>query len=165
MPVVIAGLKELRAALRDAELAAPKEVTAALKIGAAEVTARARELAPKKSGKMAASLRPFATQRSAGVRSNHPGAGVQDWATTYYRHAKGSAGVGHADRALKRHIALGHVSASDAGMQKVTLVNVSSKGPSGDRFAYKAIDELGPKLVEETFDRIVEILKCHGWFG
>lgn len=162
MPITIEGLKELRAELRSAEMASPRELTVALKEGADSVTARAKELVPKRSGKMASSLRSFSSATSAGVQSSHPGAGVQEFATTYYRQAAGRGGV--QDRAAKRHIRKGEMSASEGGMQEVTLVNVSAPGPSGGRFAYKAIDDIGEALIDSTFDRITAILTAHGWF-
>src|SRR5580704_6548532 len=108
MPIVITGLKELRAELKAAELATPREVNAALKVGADEVAALARTFAPKKTGKMASSLRSFSTARSAGVRSSHPGAGVQEFATTYRRQPAGHGGV--EARAAKRHSRRGEMS-------------------------------------------------------
>jgi hypothetical protein len=147
MPVVITGLAELRAALRRAELASPRVVTAALKVGAQEVTARSRELVPKGNHEgrstptMVSTLKAFSNAKGAGVKTNHPGAGVQNFATTYSR--KGPNG---------------------GPEQEVTLVNVSAFGANKDRFLYKAVEEVGPELAEKTFDDLVEVLKCQGWF-
>jgi hypothetical protein len=161
MPIRIEGLKELRAELRNAALASPREVTVALGEGAQEVAARARELAPKRSGQMASTGKAFSSPTRAGVRFSHPGAGVQEFATTYHRQPPGHGGV--EARASRRHIRRGHM--SSGGMVEVHMVNVAAVGPSGGRFAYKAVDELGPLLIESTFERITEILKCHGWFA
>lgn len=168
MPIEIEGLKELRAELRNAELASPRELTAALKEGADAVTGKAREFAPKRSGKMAGSLRSFSSATTAGVQSSHPGAGVQEFATTYYRRAPGKGAHIKSvttDRALKRHIKHGEISGSDSGLVEVNMVNVSAPGPSGGRFAYKAIDDLGEALIDSTFERITNILTAHGWFA
>jgi hypothetical protein len=167
MPIEIVGLKELRAELKAAALASPREVTAALREGADQVAARARDLAPKgtgeTAGQMASTGKAYSTTVSAGVKFRHPGAGVQEFATTYYRQSPGSGGT--QARATKSHIRKGHISAKEGGLVEVHMVNVSAPGPSGGRFAYKAVDELAPALMESTFARLSEILECHGWFG
>ena len=112
---------------------------------------------------MASTGKAYSTTVSAGVKFRHPGAGVQEFATTYYRQPPGSGGT--QSRALKRHIRLGHTSAKSSGLVEVHMVNVSAPGPSGGRFAWKAVDELAPELMESTFERLLEILKLHGWFG
>lgn len=134
----IVGLKELLAELRAAENASPREVTKALKPAAAQLTARAQAKLNAKggTGKMAASARPFSTQRAAGVRFSHPGAGVEEFATQYKRRNKGGT---------------------------VSVITIR-KGGSPPRFLYKAIDELGPKLIDGILDLLIEIWKCHGWF-
>ncbi len=148
MPVVISGLKELRAALRKAQLASPRVVTAALKVGAQEVTARSKELVPKSADHkgdgptIVSTLKAFSNARGAGVKTNHPGAGVQNFATVYKR----------------RNPSTGEKS------ETVHLVNVSAFGANKDRFLYKAVEEIGPDLAETTFEKLVEILKCNGWF-
>jgi Bacteriophage HK97-gp10, putative tail-component len=128
MPVVIEGLAELRAELRAAADATPREVTKALRGGAAKVAARAVQLAPVgKTGQLAASGKAFSTQRAAGVRFSAPYAGVAEF----------KRGGGW----FQNH------------------------GPT-PRFAYRAVDELGPGLVQEAFDALTEILRCHGfWSG
>ena len=32
------------------------------------------------------------------------------------------------------------------------------------RFAFRAVAQLGPQLVDDTFAALVEVLKCHGWW-
>jgi len=164
MPIYVTGLKELRKELKAVPDASVRELNAALKGIAVKVTARARELTPVKSGKMAASAKPFVSAKGAGVRYSHPGASVQEFATDYLRAAPGRAdGKGH--RATKKHINLGGMSASAGGMVPVHMVNVTAKGDGGGRFAHKAVDELGPVLIEETFEKILEVVRCHGWLA
>lgn len=52
-----AGLKELRKALKDADPAQRKAIAKALRTTANVVASKAKELAPKKSGALAASIR------------------------------------------------------------------------------------------------------------
>jgi hypothetical protein len=148
VPVVITGLKELRRDLAAAYPEAKRAVSVALKVGADAVTARARELAPKgdhgnrKTPPMASTLKAFSNTRGAGVKTSHPGAGVQNYATTYSRRTPGGSGT-----------------------STVTLVNVSPFGANKDRFMYKAIEELGEGLVDDCFEEIVDVLRLTGWFG
>lgn len=136
MPIEIVGLKEIRAELRALESSTVREITAALKVGATEVAARSNALAPRgKTGRLAADGRPFATQRSAGVRYTLVYAPVQEFARTWQRTVKG----------------------------KAETVHYTKPGPA-PRFAYRAIDQLADKLMDETFARLVAILRAHGWF-
>jgi hypothetical protein len=136
MAFEVKGLKELRAELKAAADAAPREVTKALKVGAVEVAARAAVLAPQgKTGRLKADARPYATARAAGVRFTLPYAPVQEFARTWQRTTKG-------------------------GQQAVHY----TKPGRAPRFAYKAVEELADKLMDETFARLVDILKLHGWF-
>jgi hypothetical protein len=162
MPIVVTGLKELRAELAALPGATDAEITTALKGGAVKLAARAKQLAPKKTGKLAASGTAFATPLSAGVKFTHPGSNVQEFATDYLRQPPGKGGT--AARRLKRHVAKGDVKVADSGLVPVHMVNVQPKGMSGGRFAYKARDELAPVLMESTWEGLVEILRCHGWF-
>ena len=47
-----------------------------------------------------------------------------------------------------------------SGVDPVDYTNL----PPPPRFATRACDELGPKLVDLTFDKITDILRAHGWF-
>jgi hypothetical protein len=137
MPIEISGLKELRAELKALDRAVPRELNAALKEGAKVVTARAVQLAPQgKTGNLKGSGRPFSNASGAGVRFSVPYAGVQEFATSWQRRSR-------------------------AG--KPETVHYRKDGPP-PRFAYKAINELGDGLVADTFDRILGVLRCHGWF-
>jgi hypothetical protein len=138
MPVRITGLKELRAELRAAADASPREVTAALREGAKTVAARSNELAPQgKTGALKADGRPFATGTRAGVRYRLPYAGVQEFAVNWSRRNRTGKGTNE--------------------------VHYTKGGPP-PRFAYRSVDELGPGLLDATFERITNILRCHGWF-
>ena len=138
MPIVIYGLKELRAELKEVSKAAPREINAALKEGAKTITARAVQLAPVKTGAMRGTAKPFSTARAAGVRFTSPYASVHEFATVWHRRARGG-------------IAL---------EEQVRYV----KGLAPPRFAFRAVEELADGLVDVTFDRLVQVLRGHGWF-
>jgi hypothetical protein len=137
MPVRISGLRELRAELRAAADATPRELTAALREGAKTVTERSNQLAPEKNGALKADGRPFATATRAGVRYRLPYAGVQEYAVTWTRRNRSGKGTNE--------------------------VRYTKLGPP-PRFAHRAVEQEGPLLVEATFERLVAILRCHGWF-
>lgn len=161
MPIVVTGLKELRAELKALDKTAPREINAALREGAKVVTARAVQYAPEKDGDLRGSARPFSTARAAGVRFTVPYAGVQEFAVNWYRHNRGPKGStrtgGAMTKAQKKHL-------RDAGGGGgVNEVHYTKNGPP-PRFAYKAVEELAEGLMAATFERLVNILKCHGWF-
>lgn len=147
MPVVVKGLNELRKALRDAAELSPRVVNAGLKVGATAGAARARELAPKGASHtgdgptLSASLKPYSNTRGAGVKTNHPAAGVQNYATVYWR--KGVNG---------------------APSNMVHMVNVAGFGAEGDRFMYKALEDTGPEMADTVFEQLTEVFKLTGWF-
>lgn len=155
MPMRVEGLDQLRAALRAAPDASAREVRKALRGGAVKVTARARQNAPKKSGRLAGSLRPFATQRSAGVRSTLIYAGVQEFAVDWVR---SNPRRGHA--ATRGEKLVGRAGGRSGGTNTVHYNAL----PATPRFATKAVEDLAPELMEETFDQLVAILHLHGWF-
>jgi phage gpG-like protein len=76
------GLRELHAALRNTDREAAKALRAELKAVAASVATEAASLAPRRTGRLAASIRPYATGNRAGVRSSLPYAGVVHWGGT-----------------------------------------------------------------------------------
>lgn len=155
----IDGLKELRAALRAAPQAAVSEITRAAKPAAQQVTARAVEFAPIKSGTLRGSAAPTATSRSFGVRFTAPYAGVQEFAVAYYRRTRGS-GRGRVTAGERRVAKTG--GSAPSGSNEVHLQHVNGPPP---RFAYRAIEELGPKLAETVvWPAILDVLRLHGWF-
>lgn len=85
--VKIDGLQSLRRNLKAVDKDAAKEVQAVTR-GAAEVVAvRARARAPRKSGRLAASIKATTSGASGVVRSPLPYANVQHWG--------GTTGPGH----------------------------------------------------------------------
>jgi phage gpG-like protein len=80
--VRIDGLKELRQGFRVLEPEIGKELQGELKAAVALAAVRAASLAPRRSGALAASYRPFAAGNRAGVRSRLPYAGVQEFGGT-----------------------------------------------------------------------------------
>lgn len=75
----VEGLAALRKDLRQMQPDARKEVTRALKEGASVVATSARPLAPKRTGRLAASYRAGAAGNTAFVRSRLPYAAVQEF--------------------------------------------------------------------------------------
>jgi hypothetical protein len=140
VPIEIVGLKDLRKELRAVPDASVRELNTALDAAAKAVTARTVALMPKKSGAMAGTAKAFKNASGAGVKVTHPGANVQEFATTYRRQGK-------------------------KGPNTVHLVNVQPKGDSGGRFAHKAVDELAPVIIDETFNKILDVVRMHGWFA
>jgi hypothetical protein len=132
--VEIEGAAELRAALRRAVDATPAEFGRAMRRGSVRLRDRMAQLAPKRSGGLVASFKAYSTQRTAGVRSAHPGAGVQEFARQYKR-----------TRGGKSHT--------------VTMRNV---GPA-PRFGYRALDQLADQLADDAHEALIEVLSAHGW--
>ena len=157
MPIEVHGLKELRAALREAAAASPREVRTALLEGAKEVAELSNRYAPRgQTGKLSSNGKAFATQTKAGVRYNLIYAGVQEFADhVWLRRSRGSGTS--VTRSMKNyHKHGGTVSGADP-------VDYTGLPPT-PRFAFKAVNELGPKLVDQTFTALTDILKAHGWF-
>lgn len=76
------GLREFRRDLRRMEPDIDRELRKKLRVEVGIVAAAAAATAPKRSGRLARSYRPFVTQRSAGVRSALPYAGVIEYGGT-----------------------------------------------------------------------------------
>ena len=70
--VAITGLTELKNAMKQADAALPAELRLAFKDVAEMVVARTKSGMPRKSGKMAASVKPRASQTSAGIAAYGP---------------------------------------------------------------------------------------------
>lgn len=157
MPIVVHGLKEMRAALRETADASPREIRDALLADAKVITARSNELAPRRSGKLAGNGRPYATTTQAGVRYTLIYAPVQEFADhVWLRHERGAGGA-PVSRSAKKHFKR---TGDSGGMEPVDYSGL----PPTPRFANRAVEELGPGLIQSSFDRLVEVLKAHGWF-
>lgn len=76
------GLADLRRDFRRIDPEALKEVQKALKGAAGLAAAEAAELAPRKTGALGRSYKPFTRGNVAGVRSNLPYAGVIEYGGT-----------------------------------------------------------------------------------
>lgn len=158
MPIVVHGLKEMRAALRATVGATPKEISASLLSDAKVIAARSNELAPRRSGKLSANGRAYATTVEAGVRYTLIYAPVQEFADhVWLRHARGAGGA-PVSRSVKKHYK--HTGQTSGGEEPVDYSGL----PPTPRFANRAVEELGPALIESSFGRLVEILKTQGWF-
>lgn len=159
MPIEIEGLKDLQAALRAAADASPREISKALRDGARKVTVKSRGYTPVgKTGALAADGRAFSTQNAAGVRYTLPYAGVQEFGNVYLRRNRGG---GQGSLSVKAKQA-GRAGKSAPSGYNLTTAN--KQHAAIPRFAWRAVNELAPKLVEETFVAITDVLKCHGWF-
>lgn len=77
--IAVLGIKELRKALGQMDKGLAKEVSKALKAGAAVAADKARGNAPKRTGKLAASIRPGASGAKAYVKSSLIYAGVHEY--------------------------------------------------------------------------------------
>jgi hypothetical protein len=73
------GLRDFRRDLRRLEPEVDKELRKELRQAVLIVAARAAQLAPKQSGALARSYRPFVTQTMAGIRSSLPYAPVIEY--------------------------------------------------------------------------------------
>jgi phage gpG-like protein len=80
--VRVEGLRELRRDARRMEPAVGKELRAVIKSAAHFVAEEARILAPRKTGKLAASIRATTSGDRGVVRSPLPYAGVQEYGGT-----------------------------------------------------------------------------------
>lgn len=78
----VEGLREFRSSLKGADAATTKIINQELRVSAETVAAAARGLAPRKTGRLAGSLKPFAAGNRVGVRSSLPYANVQHWGGT-----------------------------------------------------------------------------------
>lgn len=80
--VRIDGLRELSRSLKQVEAGLQKEIAGVFKKAADKVAGKARGRIKSKSGRLAASIRPYGTQRAAGVRMGKkavPYAGVYEF--------------------------------------------------------------------------------------
>lgn len=76
------GIRELRRDLNALEGATSREVTTALRAAAEPVRAQAAAYAPRRTGRLADSLRTYARGGRVGIRSRLPYANVQHWGGT-----------------------------------------------------------------------------------
>lgn len=79
------GIKELRKDLKALGKAEPKELTKALKAAGELVLPAARALAPRQSGRLAASLRASGASNRVSIRSKLPYANAVHWGGTVGR--------------------------------------------------------------------------------
>lgn len=80
--VDVKGLADLRRDLRATDRAAGREIQKVLKEAAALAAREASTLAPRRTGALARSYRPFTRGNTAGVRSPLPYAGVVEFGGT-----------------------------------------------------------------------------------
>src|SRR4051794_40081876 len=91
--VHVLGLKEIQRSFREMDRGAAKDVRKGLRDAMTPVAAEASRLVPHRSGKLAASLRPFAVSSSVGIRSRVAYANVLHWGGTTGRgHRPGVGG-------------------------------------------------------------------------
>lgn len=80
--VRVTGLRELRRDLKKLPGQSNRELSKELREAVLPVVVRAKALAPRRTGALVASLKPFALGTRAGVRSRLPYAPVQHWGGT-----------------------------------------------------------------------------------
>src|SRR5688572_25988668 len=76
------GLREFRRDLKRLDPQVDRELRVELREAVGKVIVQAATTAPRLSGRLARSYRPFVTQRTAGVRSQLPYAGVHEFGGT-----------------------------------------------------------------------------------
>ena len=80
--VKVEGLADLRRDLRAIDRKLPRELNKAQREALKGTAIKAGQLAPKRGGRLAASIRPFATARAAGLRSPVVYANAHHWGGT-----------------------------------------------------------------------------------
>ena len=166
---VIDGLKELEAEMKDVDKHLLDGIRVATKEAAKVVAAGVRPSVPVKTGKMAASVTPASGEAWFGARVNHPGAGVQEFATDYIRRQRGSTQIDHyhhrelktgISRGLKRYYKA--TGKTTSATEEVHMVHVKGAPP---RFLFKALEAIGPGLAEgPVWSKIQDALMANGWW-
>lgn len=87
--VLTEGIRDLRRDLKALDKALPRELTKALKAAAEEVLPTARALAPKRSGRLASSLKASGAGNKASIRSALPYSNAVHWGTGRRAHLRG----------------------------------------------------------------------------
>lgn len=82
LAVRVDGLADLRRSLRAIDRELPKELRVVIKGAAEVIAAEARVRAPKRTGKLAGSIKATTSGASGIVRSRLPYANVQNWGGT-----------------------------------------------------------------------------------
>lgn len=127
------GLRELRRDLKRLEPEVAKELRVAIRDAVKPVQATGRQLAPRRSGKLAGSLRISVTAKGAAIGSRLPYAGLQHWG--------GSTGKGHKPR----------VPWSGSVIIEPSL------------FLSRALEQHEARIVEELGDAVKTAAKKVGW--
>ena len=155
----VVGQDELLKEMRDAVDACPQTLTTSLREGSEMLKSQVARNAPQKTGKLASSFTVISNERSAGVRSNLPYAGVIDLAREYLRARKHSGGESvNTSKALGR----GRYHSSKLGIKPLNYVHVNLKGET-PRFAYRALTELSARLQDLADTAMQKVMSCHGW--
>lgn len=101
--VGVKGLTDLRRDLRKVEQQLPRQLTQTMKEAAEPVARKSAALAPRRTGKLAASIKAGARGTTASVRSRLPYANVIAWGGTTGRgHKPGVGGSGSVKIAASR---------------------------------------------------------------
>lgn len=84
--VQVRGLGQLRRALRQVDKGFDREIGTRLRgvasKAAADAKSNLRSRSKRPRGRIEPTIRAFSRQKSAGIQSTHPGAGVQEWGGT-----------------------------------------------------------------------------------
>ncbi len=138
MAVNVRGVRELAGAFRQIDSTLPKELQKGFKGVADHVVGVAQQRMPFITGTAARSLRPRATQKSAGIAFPGGGPGSRDDKAGYYPWLDfgGTTGRGH---------------------------GISRKRVEGGRYLYPAIGE-SKEYIREAVDDVIEGTAKHAGF-
>lgn len=132
-PVRVVGLADLRKALREADKKLPRELNKALKDKAAKPVADRG--ASHAKGRIGRGIKPFAVGNRVGVRGNHPGSGVHEFAKgTFQRRRHG----------------------------KTETVRWSDPTPT-PRNIWRAAEELERQIGADVMAAVEGVAKANGW--
>lgn len=145
-PVVsVTGLRELRRDIRAIDKGLGRELNKGLREAVRPVVREAAVLAPRKTGALAASLRPYAAGASVGVRSRLPYANVIHWG--------GTTGKGHS-QSRAGSVVLRRRSHSLADGRTIEGYNP---------FIWKAAARNMDRFIDDLGDAIEGMAGRHGW--
>lgn len=136
--IEVRGLREVQSAFRQIDKDLPKELRDEFRGIAVAVAADAARRVPHRTGKAAASIRPRATQRSAGLAFGGRAAPYFPWLDF-----GGSTGKGH------------RPGVGGSGSVKRPVL-------SGGRYVYPAIEDNEDAIIQAAGDAVVTLARKNG---
>lgn len=146
--VAVVGLKDLKRALRQVDVALPKQLRTAFKPIAEHVVSEVRSKLPTRSGEAAASVRPRASQTGAGIAFPAGGVPWRGVKADYFPWLDfgGTTGPGH--------VANGHNGYGGSIVRPIV---------KGGRYVYPTIKEQGPFIVEAAGKAVDDVAREAGF--